>query len=177
MIDSRDDLIALLKDKYEHEYNRKKYFEDTLGLPFTLLTALAGGIYLVIDEGTKGISPVYQIVWVVLIVLLIIGAVLSIFYLYKVYIKYGKEFASFPDSASVKKFYEESKKYYSKEEHLDGQDLEKHLSDSLKDQSIQWYTNTNAINLTTNEERAVAYYNFSRSRYISLSVYRYHETY
>jgi hypothetical protein len=151
-MDSRDSLIILLKEKYEHEYNKKKYFEDTLPVPITLLTALVAGIYLIINDKTKIIAPAYIYIWIGLLVLLFASCILSVYFLYRVYIKFGSTFSSFPMSSEIFKYYNDLKIHHEHETYFNEK-----IENDLKDAIIDWYVNANTVNTNINDKRANSY--------------------
>lgn len=169
MFDSRDSLIALLKEKYDHEYNRKKYFEDTLQTPITLFTGLVGGIYLVLNDNIKDISPTLKLIWIFILFVLIICSITSFYFLYKAYVSFGDKFNSFPKSLALVEFYNKSKEHFV-EQRIGSTELEDSLDNSLKNEIINWYVDANEKNWALNEKRAEVYINARKSLGISLSL-------
>jgi hypothetical protein len=166
---SKDYLISLLKDKYEHEMRRKSDFDNSLNIPITLLTALFAGMYFVAsDDSLKALScPLTSTKWT-LLVLLFLSSILTMVLLFKVYFGYKRAYCSFPDSKKVVeddfKALEEYHKEYSKGKQ------EENLLKSLKDRVVNWYLECNNNNTPVNDARANALFYARLSICISLSI-------
>jgi len=163
---NQDLLIELVKEKYQFEYSRKKYFEDTLNFPITLITALIAAIYIIL----QGIPEIKSIplsnCCIALMCVLSCLIIISFIYLYKVYIDYGKAFASLPDSREIKQYYEQLIDFY--EQKTDGNSAENTFDETLKNQIVEWYIEANKINHEINQSRANAYY--KARRFLGLSI-------
>ena len=156
-IDSRDSLIVLLKDKYDHEYNRKKYFDDALGVPITLSSFLIGGIYYVVNDSSNIQELTVRTIFEVLIALLFIICIIT---LYKVYFTYNSLYSSFPDSKVVSDYYNDFKKHQIGCGKKEGStELEECIANDLKDQTKTWYIKANTKNLDQNEKRGQNFIN------------------
>jgi hypothetical protein len=159
-IDSRDSLIVLLKDKYDHEYGRKKYFDDALGVPITLSSFLVGGIYYVINDSSNIQDLTIRTIFEVLVALLFIICIVTFYFLYKVYFTYNSLYSSFPDSKEVSDYYNNFKKHQVECGKKEGSlELEECISSDLKDQTITWYIKANTKNLDQNEKRGQNFIN------------------
>ncbi|WEK20446.1 MAG: hypothetical protein P0Y49_04750 [Candidatus Pedobacter colombiensis] len=166
---SKDYLIGLLKDKYEHEIRRKADFDNSLNIPITLLTALFAGIYFVAsDTSLKQLScPLITVKWI-LLALLFLSCIITMSLLFKVYFGYKRAYCAFPDSKQVVeddfKALEEYHNQYSKGKQ------EENLLKSLKDRVVNWYLECNNNNTPVNDARANALFYARLSICISLSI-------
>lgn len=159
-VDSRDSLIILLKDKYEHEYSRKKYFDDALGIPITLSSFLVGGIYYVVNDSSNSQSLIVQVNFAILITILSIICLFTFKSLYRVYFTSNDLYSSFPDSELVGNYYEDLKKHYVTCGKTEGSaEFEECINNHLKDQTIRWYIDSNTKNLKINEKRGQNFIN------------------
>jgi len=159
-IDSRDSLIVLLRDKYEHEYNRKKYFDDALGIPITLSSFLVGGIYFVVNDSSNSQHLTVQILFAVLIVSLVIACIFTFVSLFKVYFTSNNLYSSFPDSELIGNYYVDLRKHYLDCGKTEGsEELENCINNHLKDETIKWYIHATTKNLELNEIRGQNFIN------------------
>lgn len=153
-IDTRDTLVTLLKDKYAHEYNRKKYFDDALGVPITISSFLIGGIYYVVNESSTIENFTFRITFEALTGLLLLVCVITFFFLFRVYFTYTKLYRSFPDSKEITDYYNKLKVHHIESGKKDNSaDLENCLDDHLKKDIMAWYVKSNSKNLIINESR------------------------
>lgn len=166
---SKDYLIGLLKDKYEHEMRRKSDFDNSLNIPITLLTALFAGIYFVSsDASLKILSCPLTITKWILLVLLFLSSLITMVLLFKVYFGYKRAYCTFPDSKTVvENDFKALEKYH---EEYNKNKYEESLLDSLKDRVVTWYLECNNNNTPVNDSRADALFYARLSICISLSI-------
>lgn len=156
-MDSKDQLIELLKEKYSHEMSRKHKFDDVLSLPVTVLSLVVAGIFYILNEVySKQLSTCVKSMFIAIVGVLLIVSIFSILSLIFVFFGYKREYCTFPDSDSVFTSYNELEEYY-KEENTEKDKL---ISKILKDYTIKWYLECNSHNMKTNDRRAAAYHNF-----------------
>jgi len=168
MADSKDYLISLLKDKYEHEMSRRRDFESSLNIPITLLTALFVGVYYVATDSTVNSQycSLNAIKWILIIGIFLTSALTMIF-LFIVYFGFKRSYCVFPKSTEVHNDYKGLESYC--KEHF-SDTYESSLTDQLNNHAIQWYLQCNKHNTPLNDKRGNALFNARLCVCIGLSM-------
>lgn len=157
MDDSRDNLITILKDKYDYELNRKKTLDDALTLPVTLLSFIVGSIYLLVtDISDKTLSSLELFCKWLLFSLLLLSALIAFVCLYKVYFGFRRFYCTFPASSEVLTAYDTLTERHSSVQ--DGQLKEQYIISDLKEYNVIWYKDCNLANTGANDRRADAFF-------------------
>lgn len=157
MESSKDYVITILREKYEYELARKRYFDDILGVPVTILSFLIASMYVVVTDKDfyNSICYINVIKWA-LITALFISCVCTGICLYRVYFGFNRLYSSFPESEKiVNEDYENLKKYHTD---YNAKNAESAIVESLKDYIITWYKDCNTNNTQINDNRGNAYY-------------------
>ena len=167
---SKDILITVMKDKYDHEMGRKDNFETSLNIPITILSAMFAGLYFVITD-SQLISyscPITTIKWI-LISLLFTSCITTMGLLFRVYFGYKRSYCVFPESHTVFNIDYRRLEDYTKQ-HSSSDMYESDLSEHLKDNIIKWYLDCNEHNTPVNDSRAEALFYARLFLCISLSL-------
>ncbi len=166
---SKEQLISLLKDKYDYELNRKESYESALGTPIAVLSALFAGIYFICsDDKLKSIACSLNTFKWLLLTLLMIGCSLSIIMLFVVYFGFKRSYCLFPESSIVYNTdYKELEKY-ANEHHPENSEAK--LQELLNERVIVWYVDCNTNNTKVNDRRGNALYYAKLFLCISLSI-------
>ena len=166
---SKEYLISILKDKYDHEMVRKSDFESSLNIPITLLSALLAGIYFVTSDTTiaSSMCNLKTVKWILLI-LLFLSCMVTIVFLFIVYFGYRRSYCTFPESNVVVNVDFKQLEQYNKEHNADK--YEESLLETLRDRVVSWYLNCNNHNTPVNDKRGNALYYARMFLLISLSI-------
>lgn len=157
MADSREYLIALLKEKYDYELNRKKVLDDALTMPITLLSFIVGVLYFMLSQIPDQLLNCNE-QWVkwILSISLLLAASMSFIYLYKVFFGYRRFYCSFPNSDEVIASY-----YKLVDRHKlvrDADIQEEYIISDIKEYQIIWYKDCNQANTEANDKRGDAFF-------------------
>lgn len=171
MNNSKDYLLNLLKDKYDHEMHRKDGYESSLNIPMTILSALFAGLYFVGSDKqlTEGHCTLETLKWI-FIGLLFLSCTTTLILLFRVYFGYRRSYCVFPDSKTVYETDYRALELYNKEHFLVKEDYEREMTESLKDHAIHWYVECNNQNTPVNNLRADAMFYARLFICISLSI-------
>lgn len=160
IMDSRDFLIEILKEKYTYELSRKSYYDCCLVVPITLMSFLVAGIFITIgDEQVWSTVLCARIFLYALLGLIIAGCIVSFVFLFIVFFGFKRSYNSMPDSDVVNESYSVLVKRHEKEK----KDKEEYLVSDLKEYMIRWYSLCNTDNTKTNDRRGNALYSFRLS--------------
>jgi hypothetical protein len=157
MDDSRDDLISLLKDKYDYEFDRKKTLDNALTLPVTLLSFIVAAIYFLISEVKDNtIANWFVVIKWLLFIGIMFTATVAFINLYKVYFGFRRFYSSFPSSTDIIEAY---KRLIPRHEDVKKEELrERFVISDLKEYKIIWYRDCNEANTSANDRRANAFF-------------------
>jgi len=154
---SKEYLIGILKDKYDHEMVRKSDFESSLNIPITLLTALLAGMYFVTSDTTIDSTMCsLKTIKLILLTILFMSCIVTIIFLFIVYFGYRRSYCTFPESNVVVNVDFKELEEYNKEHNADK--YEESLLETLRDRVVAWYLNCNNHNTPVNDRRANALY-------------------
>jgi hypothetical protein len=146
---TQETLITLLKEKYDYENERKRYYDNILTLPITLLTFIIAGIYFIINEIVaiqwfNDIKPWF-------IYPLIATTAISMVLLFVVFFGLKRTYCSFPSSSTILSDLERIRNSFS--ELPDDSLKEEKINDRLNEFTVCWYTDVNDNNIKVNDLR------------------------
>jgi|GEM_PF-887576 len=166
-MDSRDNLIDILKEKYSYELSRKSYFDSCLGTPITLMSFLIAGVFITINDSTIWITDACtRKLMYGLLGAIFIGCLLSFIFLFVVFFGFKRSYCSMPDSYLIHDAYQTLVQRHEKEKRC----REEYIISDLKDYIIQWYKDCNSSNIKVNDKRGNALYNFRMTIAITMVV-------
>lgn len=152
MMESKNILLDLLKEKYDYERERRRYYDEGLNIPVAILTLIIGGTYtLLTNDSIEKVS--FSSACVIAILVL---AVVSLFYLWRTYFGYNRRYCSFPDSNTVINRYTALKLYHKKNTGIECEEndlINKHFKEDLEEDIIEYYRDINSNNITVNDLR------------------------
>lgn len=152
---SKESIIAILKEKYEYENERKRYFDGVINLPVSLLAFIVGGLYFIISEGNKPIW--FNNIKSYIIIALLGSTIVSMFYLFRVFFGLKRRYCSFPSTKVVLEDYEKIKK--SLEKTPQNGDIDDAIDNKFNEFIIYWYKDINENNIIVNDIRAENFHN------------------
>lgn len=143
-------LLEVLKEKYEYENERKRYYDNVINLPVSLLAFIITGTYFIISEHS-------EVEWFnrtkpYLIFSLLGCSVISMFFLFRVFFKRKRKYNAFPDSAAVHTSYKAVIDWYNALPETNKKST--NVEDEFQDYIVQWYLDCNNANTAVNDERA-----------------------
>lgn len=149
MTNSKEQLVKILKEKYDYENERKRYFDNVITLPVTLLAFIVAGMYVIIidKESPKWFTDFIHIV----IYPILLSTVISMFFLFRVYFGLKRKYNTFPSSKVVMDDYKKIEDYYKSINET--KNVEKKISDDFDDFIISWYKTINENNIVVNDRR------------------------
>lgn len=157
-MDSRDQLIDLLKDRYQYELSRRNRFDDIMSLPVTVLTLIFAGIFYVISEVYSiELSCIYKAFFTAAIGIMLLLSFFAILALVYVFFGYKREYCTFPESKLMIERYKELQSYFEGERRSKRDIL---IAEEFKNYTIKWYFECNNHNMITNDRRAAALHTF-----------------
>lgn len=158
-----DALFPLYKEKYEYELERKRYYDNLVNLPITLIAFLVAGVYIVISD--SHVSTWFNTPRIILIVLIFLCIISGFIFLFQLYFTYRKRYEAFPDSLTVKSHYENIALVAA------GQPNENKLIKSEFNNAIEnWYIKVNTKNTATNDNRGDLYKNLNLALTLAYSL-------
>lgn len=149
-------LIEILKEKYEYENERKRYYDNVITLPITLLAFVVAGIYVIVVDDTIRESWYNNLIpW--LIIVIIIGTVTCMYFLFRVFFGFKRKYGSFPDSETVLNDYRALEEYH-KTVSPTANIKELVENDFININLVKWYSDINNPNIRVNDIRADNYH-------------------
>ncbi len=149
MASAEENLIEILKEKYEYENERKLYYDDVISLPVTLLGFIVAGVYFIVNDENK--VPWFENSKPFFIYPLILTTVVSMYFLYRVFFGLKRKYCSFPETTDVMKDYKNIKDYYANQ--AQNSQIQKNIDNDFNDFIIKWYTDINDNNIKVNDTR------------------------
>ncbi|WP_457941727.1 hypothetical protein M1D52_07290 [Olivibacter sp. SA151] len=166
-MDSRDNLIDILKEKYSYELSRKSYYDSCLGTPITLMSFLIAGVFIAINDSTIWLTDACTRKFMYgLLILIFVGCFMSFAFLFIVFFGFKRSYCSMPDSDLIHDAYKSLVKRHENEK----RHREEYIVSDLKDYIIQWYNECNCSNIKVNDKRGNALYNFRMTIAITMIV-------
>ncbi|MEN0095856.1 MAG: hypothetical protein AAGB30_10760 [Pedobacter sp.] len=154
MENHKDYLLELLRDRYDQESTRYKEFENALGLPVTILTALLAGLYIVgTDIDVWKCDGLTFVLLYALSVLLGLFIIVTICLLACVYWGINRAWHTLPESKTIKEVDVPELSRYVNEVAPDN--FEVRMVEELKTNAIDWYTECNTTNTSINNYRGI----------------------
>ncbi|QPH40528.1 hypothetical protein [Pedobacter endophyticus] len=149
----KDALIDILKEKYEYENERKRYYDNVINLPISLLAFIITGIYFIVTESNQ--TTWFNTAKPFIIFPLLFSSVISMFFLFRVFFKRKRKYSSFPSSETVFDDYQKLLNW-----HIinSAQGNNNSFNEDFDDFIIEWYRKCNKNNTTVNDERAADFH-------------------
>ncbi|TFF34394.1 hypothetical protein [Mucilaginibacter psychrotolerans] len=147
-------IVDVLKEKYEYELERKRYYDDVISLPVSLIAFIVTGTYFIVAENS--LPSWLCTIRPILVLLSTISTIVTMYFLSRVYFGLKRFYCSFPSSSDVLSDYGKIK-----ELHSDEADEEKRkilIENEFTNCIIKWYTDANDENLAVNDLRAEAFH-------------------
>ena len=143
-------IIDILKEKYEYENERKRYYDNVITLPVSLLAFIVTGIYFITNEKVTARWFIY--INSCIIYPLLLSCVVSMFFLFRVFFGHKRKYCSFPETRIVLSDYYKIKDYYNSLS--PNADNTTKIDIEFRDFVIKWYLDISDNNIKVNDTRA-----------------------
>jgi hypothetical protein len=168
---NRDQLIVVLKEKYDYEIQRKLYYETILNIPVTLLGLLSAGLFYLLNTTDLNSRIWYITIKLPLIGLIVLCGCIAVYFVFGVLFGYKREYKSFPNSDEVKRNFDQAVQYHTKIAKIPESKLIQYLTkearqneindlvnELFRDFIVKWYVEINVNNSSVNDKRGNSLY-------------------